>query len=94
MGLMGKLKVVLVNKKTNPKKEREDEREDDRFHRPGRMDRSIENGKEYRSLSYDETRPIDDLLPDEAKKQETSVLSKQLDYALMINFDAPIPKTP
>lgn len=96
MGLMGKLRVVLINKKTN-RKEKEDGgegREDERFHRPGRMDRSIENGKEYRSLSYDETRPIDDLLPDVAKKQETSELSKQLDYVLILNFDAPIPKTP
>lgn len=90
MGQMGKLRVVLVNKKTN-RKEKEDG--DSRFHRPGRMDRSIENGKEYRSLSYDDARPIDDLLPDEARKQETSVLTKQLEYVLMLNFDAPIPKT-
>jgi hypothetical protein len=92
MGQMGKLRVVLVNKKII-RRENRDDNDDNRFHRPGRIDRSIENGKEYRSLSYDDARPIDDLLPDEARKQETSVLTTKLDYVLMLNFDAPIPKT-
>lgn len=95
MGLMGKLRVVVV-KKTTVRKEREDFDEHDggegRWHRPARVDRIIENGKEYRTVSYDETRPIDDLLPDEAKKQDTSEASKQLDYVLILNFGTPVPK--
>lgn len=96
MGLMGKLRVVLV-KSTKKEHGRDHFEEDDndieRFlHRPARVDRAIENGKEYRTVTYDETRPVDDLLPDEAKKQETSVLSKQLDYVLILNFGEPVPK--
>ena len=92
MARMGKLRVVNVKK---PEKKKDDDDKDElqeRFHRPGRIDRSIENGKEYRTVTYDETRPVDDLLPDEAKTQETSVLSKQLDYVLILNFEEPVPK--
>ena len=98
MAVMGKLRIVNVKKKERDDNENDDEdrsgrRGDGRFHRPGRIDRSIENGKEYRTVTYDETRPIDDLLPEPAKKQETSVLSKQLDYVLILNFGEPVPKS-
>lgn len=95
MGLMGKLRVVVVKKTTvhKEREDRDDDSDDRRFRRPGRIDRIIENGKEYRTVSYDETRPIDDLLPDETKKQDTSELSKQLDYVLILNFGTPIPKS-
>ena len=91
MGLMARLKVVIVNKTS--KKRDDDDKSDPRFRRPARMDRSIENGKEYRSISYDETRSIDDLLPNESKKQETSELTKKLDYVLILNFGEPIAKS-
>lgn len=91
MGIMGKLKVILV--RAGKDKDSGHHHDEKLFRRPGRIDRSIENGKEYRTISYDETRPIDDLLPDPAKKQETSVISKNLDYVLILNFGTPVPKT-
>lgn len=90
MPIVGRLKVVVVKKQI---KEREnDDGRDRRFRRPGRIDRAIENGKDYRSIEYDEDRSIDDLLPVEEKKLETSELTKNLDYVLILNFGEPIPK--
>jgi hypothetical protein len=91
MPIVGRLKVVVV--KTTKKDNEHDGRERDRrFRRPGRIDRAIENGKDYRSIEYDEERSIEDLLPVEEKKLETSELSKNLKYVLILNFDSPIPK--
>ena len=95
MGLMGRLKVVVVKSSSKvDKHDSDDDGDYDRkkFHKPGRVDRAIENGKDYRSISYDDSRSVEDLLPVEEKKLETSELSKQLDYVLILNFDAPIPK--
>ena len=97
MGLMGKLRRVDVKIERKLKEDRKhfEENDDDveRFlHRPARVDRTIENGKEYRAVSYDETRPVDDLLPDETKVLETSTLTKELTYVLILDFDAPIQK--
>jgi hypothetical protein len=91
MGLIGRLKVVVV--KSTIKARKHEDGEDLRFRKPGRMDRSIENGKDYRSIIYDEERTVDDLLPVKEKKLETSKLTKQLDYVLILNFGEPIAKS-
>lgn len=88
MGLMGRLKVVVVKVATTLKNLVSAD-DDPRFRKPGRISHQIEDGRDYRSIEFDPNESVEDLLPNTDKP----LLPTELKYVLILNFQAPITKT-
>jgi len=96
MGIMGRMKVVVVRtayKLDDDMNGPEEEKRDRRFRKPGRMGHHYEAGIDYRSVEYNAKDDITDLLPDEPAVVEQKQAPTELKYILTVNFNSPIPKT-
>jgi len=95
MGIMGRMKVVVVrtaHKFDEDLNGKRDETRDRRFRKPGRIGHHYEAGIDYRSVEYNEKDNVDDLLPDEPAVIEKLQAPAEMKYILTVNFESPQPK--